>query len=276
MPGQTKVRNVCFTHNNPTREDKARYQCLFPSTANYVVFGNEVGESGTPHLQGFIKLSDAKTYRELHTLLPGAHIEGARSPVAAIKYCKKDGDYEEYGTCPRGTTGAGRPGFGEVGQYMVDHGVRKTREKYWDFWCRSGYTIMRNVRLPPRRRMDLECVWLWGPTGTGKSRLASEVYPNAFRKNPRTKWWHGYEYEGTVIIDDFAPEGVNIDYLLRWLDVHPCRVETKGGEMELYARKFIITSNFRPEEVYPNHPQLPALMRRITMARIDLDKKLVI
>lgn len=274
MPSQNRVKHVCFTHNNPVREDEERYRDLVPSLANYVVFGRETGDSGTPHLQGFIKWDLAKTYREIHRLCPGAHVEGARSPVAAIKYCKKDGDFEEYGTCPRGTTGANRPSFGEVGQYVREHGIAKARTKYWDFWCRSGRTLMQNVRMPGIDRLDIECVWICGYPGVGKSYLAHQIYPNAYRKNPRTKWWHGYEYEGTCIMDDFAPEGIDLTYLLRWIDKYPCRIETKGGEMELYVRKFIITSNFVPEQVYPNHPQLSALKRRIQVAHMNGNRTL--
>lgn len=272
MPG--KIKNICFTHNNYQAEDEERYRNLVPSTAKYVLFGREVGESGTPHLQGLILLTETKSYSELHQLLPGAHITGTRSVIRSLKYCKKDGDFEEHGECPRVSDRKSLSTCGEVSRYVQQHGVRKARQVYHEEWSSRGHIIMRNLYMPGRNRVDIECVWIWGPPGTGKSRLAHQILPNAFRKNPRTKWWHGYEFEKSCIIDDFAPDGVNIDYLLRWLDRYPCRVETKGGEMELYAEQFVITSNFMPEECYPNHKQLPALMRRITIARIDIDKQL--
>jgi len=74
--------------------------------------------------------------------------------------------------------------------------------------------------------------------------------------------------EKEVIIDDFGPNSIDINHLLRWFDRYKCLVETKGGMVPLYADKFIITSNFTPEEIYTSqdgivHKQLPALVRRV-------------
>jgi len=49
---------------------------------------------------------------------------------------------------------------------------------------------------------ERKCFWLYGKPGTGKSRMAHEI-PNAYRK-PLSKWWDGYNYEETIIIDDFS------------------------------------------------------------------------
>ena len=85
-------------------------------------------------------------------------------------------------------------------------------------------------------------------------------------------------FEKDVILDDFGPQGIDINHLLRWFDRYKCTVETKGSMVPLYACNFIVTSNFLPsvvfrvlkyrhlsDEVYEDHPQLPALMRRIKL-----------
>lgn len=94
----------------------------------------------------------------------------------------------------------------------------------------------------------------------------------AYIKEPRTKWWNGYLCEKCVIIDDFGPGGIDINHLLRWFDRYKCYVENKGGMIALHADDFIVTSNFKPCEIFKFgdevNPQLPALMRRIVMEEI--------
>jgi len=72
-----------------------------------------------------------------------------------------------------------------------------------------------------------------------------------------------------VIIDDFGPNGIDLNHLLRWFDRYKCLVENKGGMIALYAVNFIVTSNFHPREIFKFgdeiHPQLPALERRIVI-----------
>lgn len=100
--------------------------------------------------------------------------------------------------------------------------------------------------------------------------MAHDELPNAFIKDPMTKWWTGYLLEKEVIIDDFCKFGINLPHLLRWFDRYKCYVETKGDIVPLYAETFIVTSNFHPEECFRNpdgsvHDQLPALLRRLNV-----------
>jgi len=76
-----------------------------------------------------------------------------------------------------------------------------------------------------------------------------------------------------VIIDDFGPNGIDINHLLRWFDYYKCLVETKGGMVALYACNFIVTSNFHPCDCFMDkdgvpHKQIEALLRRIELEEI--------
>ena len=48
-----RSRGWCFTLNNYNEEEEVRALAL-PEEVSYGVVGKEVGESGTPHFQGYL------------------------------------------------------------------------------------------------------------------------------------------------------------------------------------------------------------------------------
>jgi len=96
-------RRFCFTINNFTPEDVTRLEDLGASDCiRYLVFGRETGDSGTPHLQGFVVFSNTTTFSVSKARIGDrAHIEVARgSSKQAADYCKKDGEFSEFGDFP--------------------------------------------------------------------------------------------------------------------------------------------------------------------------------
>jgi len=112
MPGgqtkKAKSRNFCFTMNNYAATDLETLQSI--SWIKYGCVGREVGESGTPHLQGYIqcdrktRTTDSGLSKKLNKAgTSHAHVEVARgTPEEAALYCQKDGDYVEWGTISKG------------------------------------------------------------------------------------------------------------------------------------------------------------------------------
>ena len=92
-----------FTLNNYTDEDVARLS--EPITdVDYIIFGREVGDSGTPHLQGTVCFSVRKRLNQLIALLGQVHFSLTRQLNESIEYCKKDGNYSEFGVRPQTET----------------------------------------------------------------------------------------------------------------------------------------------------------------------------
>lgn len=46
--------------------------------------------------------------------------------------------------------------------------------------------------LKPKSCNTMKGLWIYGKTGVGKSKWATETYPDAYFK-PLNKWWDGYD-----------------------------------------------------------------------------------
>lgn len=169
----------------------------------------------------------------------------------------------------------------ELGSFSFNHSSKTDWELVWtaaksgDFekvppHCRVvNYGALRRISSDYSRSVGMErqCFCFWGTTGTGKSRRAwDEAGMDAYCKDPRTKFWCGYQMEKNVVIDEFRG-GIDIAHLLRWLDRYPVRVEIKGSSVPLVAEKVWITSNLEPRYWYPDCDQatVDALMRRLVV-----------
>lgn len=276
----TAKKAYCFTLNNYSDEEYNFLIGAFKNECTYYCVGKEVGNSGTPHLQGYAMFKKSYRFNTIkNRFFARAHLEYAKGSAESNRtYCSKDGVFEEGGTMPR--RGSGNSSREVLAMSFVES-MDRGRPGMVDFaalqpgtWYFSGYQLLRNYYAlqPATERPDVSVTWIYGEPGVGKSRKAHEEMPQAFVKEPRTKWWNGYCLEKEVIIDDFGPGGIDINHLLRWFDRYKCYVESKGGMLPLLATKFIVTSNFSPQSVFSfgglENPQLPALMRRINVIQM--------
>lgn len=110
-------RRYCFTINNWTQADVDRLDAL---DVKYLVYGRETGESGTPHLQGFVIFGNSVSFNVAKTRIgANAHIEETRGKSQqAAEYCKKDGDFVERGQLP--SSQGQRSDWDEYREWIVD------------------------------------------------------------------------------------------------------------------------------------------------------------
>lgn len=107
-------------------------------------------------------------------------------------------------------------------------------------------------------------LWWFGPPGAGKSFTARAEFPDLYLKE-QNKWWDNYAGQTTVLLDDFDKQGVCLGHHLKiWLDKYPIRGEIKHGTVALVYTKFIITSNYQPEDLWDDHVLCQAIRRRCT------------
>jgi hypothetical protein len=95
-----RAKYWCFTLNNYTPANLDRLSTL-PEGTEYLVYGREVGTSGTPHLQGTICFETRKRLNQVIATIGQAHCSVTRNLEQSIEYCKKDGDFLELGVPPQ-------------------------------------------------------------------------------------------------------------------------------------------------------------------------------
>lgn len=149
-----------FTLNNPS-EDESFFLSLHGVETNngdghfsYLIFGRETGESGTPHLQGYFALKKKERLATIKQIAGFArvHLEVARgSPSQAAGYCKKDGDYDEYGTPPTPPGNAAH--FEQLRDWIAAQDTTPTMRDVWDAFP----TLAARYRSAV-----LECLTLFG------------------------------------------------------------------------------------------------------------------
>lgn len=260
------ARGWCYTLNNYTEEDiKARETW----ETKYHVYGKEIGDSGTEHLQGYVEFAGQKRLTYLKKLDSRAHWEVRRGTAdQAAEYCKKDGNFYESGTI--GGQGK-RKDIDNIRIIAMNDGMRGVtlHGTYEQIKVAKEFLVYHEE---PRDWLT-EVYWLFGPTGTGKSRTAREICTgDVYTKSEGSKWWDGYDGHEEVIIDDFRDSWWKITDMLRLLDRYECRVEIKGGMRQFKPKKIVVTSIFPPEVCYRNTGEaIEQLLRRITKC-IDVSK----
>lgn len=284
----SKSRNWVFTINNPTEE-----QLDPPNRCKLLIANREVGESGTPHLQGYIEFSSPVALSFLRNWDQRGHYEIRKgSQYDAIKYCLKDFYDEETGTPAWGfdlslesLEGFGLQTFGidtslNVQDFLaslntskttkltalknlIDEGAGDKQLADYDFdtWARSyrALTQYRLLCVEPRDH-EMDVFVIYGPTGTGKSKYCRDNFESPYWKQ-RGKWWDNYSQQSVCILDEFYG-WLQWDVLLRMCDRYPLMVETKGGQIQFTSKTIVFTSNTKPDQWYKDK-YFDAFIRRV-------------
>ena len=274
-------RGWCFTLNNYTADEEERLQTAIPY--EYLGYGREVGKEGTRHLQGYIHFKSQRTFKQVRLLLgPRFHIEKRRGSAGqAIAYCEKEGDFVEWGRRPMEAKQKGKMGgeaekarWADIIRLAEAGETQQLKTKYPGEYVRCLPRLL-SLHAPASKPLDGELLHEWwvGPTGTGKSRTAWELYPEHYSKT-LNKWWDGYQFQPVVICEEWSPKNECTASALKiWADRYPFTAEVKGAMLpKIRPVKIIILSNYTIEQCFPAKEDCDPLLRRFKVVRFPEQK----
>ncbi|QNG41081.1 replication-associated protein [Antarctic virus 6_I_APBOOTsw001Ch] len=284
----SRSRKFVFTWNNPPLA--ALYEPTLEALATkYFCAGEEVAPTtGTPHLQGFIYFTHAKTVSAVRTLLPGCHVEAARgTPQECDKYCRKTRDVDPTPNAvvfSRGTLPLlpGEKGDLEITRWEDAWAAAKLGDLEAipaDIRVRQYSSLRRIERdyMAPVARLASTCgTWIVGESGCGKTRAVHDAFPEAYPK-PRNQWWDGYQGEPVVLLDDIDKFNVALGGSLKhWADSYPFIGETKGSSKKIRPQRLIVTSQYRIEDIWADQETRDALLRRFVVIEKVLGQNIIL
>lgn len=260
MPADQATRWV-FTLNNPS---DLEWESFCDWEVTYMVVGREHGEQGTEHAQGFVIWSKKKSLAACKKMSGRAHWEISRgSNEQASEYCKKEGEFEEFGTMPDAAVNGAKAEQERWEAAKLAAQVGKFDDVPADIYFRYYRTmkeIAKDHMSKPADADGVTGVWLYGEPGVGKSRKARLDYPDAYLKM-QNKWWDGYQGQDHVILDDF--DSKELGHLLKiWADRYSFLAETKGGAIHIRPLVICITSNYSIDELWHADEQMARAIKR--------------
>ncbi len=262
-----RFRNMVFTWNNYSEAEHAALVETWKLRFKYITFGREVGESGTPHLQGYAEAKKPTTFVVWRSYFGyKAYLAPRRgTPRQAADYCQKDGDYFEEGELSQ----QGRrtdlvklkrrisEGKTTVAEIVMENPVG------YHMYGRTLSKIEDLVLRKKKRTWMTKGVWYWGPTGVGKSHRAftgvdwDDTY--VWKDDTSNQWQDGYTGQSLVIINDFRGE-IKYNQLLQMVDKWPYSVKRRGREPAPFlAKKVVITSSLPPDKVFKRRVEEDAI-----------------
>lgn len=272
----SKCRGFCFTINNHTTHDEEKLQDII-AECSYCVYGREVGENGTPHLQGFIYFKNARSFKSVKTILPRAHLERMKgTPKEASDYCKKDGVFYEHGVLPQQGRRTDLDAVCAAAATGVPIETLATTFPSLFVKYPQGLSKLVEYSLKPPSTYEKTVYWLVGHSGAGKTRYVFDHHPatDIWRAPFSFNWFNGYCGQPVALFDDFRPDwpGFTFTLLLALIDRYPLKVPVKGSFVSWQPQTVYFTSVLHPKTlldaiVLKTDENLIQLQRRITEIR---------
>lgn len=289
MANDTQSRKWQLTINNPTEKgfthERIRAELDSLKSVIYWCMADEIGENGTYHTHVYIQGKGAMRFSTIKKRFDSAHIEMAKGTALQNReYVAKSGKWEKdkkHETCVDGT-------FEEWGEMPVErqgarndladlHAMVKEGLSDYDILEQMPEAMLQLDKIQLTRQVivqekyknswrDLTCAYIYGDTGTGKTRSVMEKYgyENVFRVTDYFHPFDNYRGQDVIIFEEFR-SGFRIADMLNYLDGYPLELPCRYANKYACYTKVYIISNIPLSEQYRNQPQesFNAFLRRI-------------
>jgi len=277
--GSTKRKHWCFTLFYVEEGRDCIFPTELPPSCTYLMCQREsCPDTGRTHVQGYIACSSAVRFTVAKLLVQQlfgttasprmAYIRG--SVGDNIRYCSKPDtrlpgtEPLELGERPLNGDPSNRPAKEKGKATKLARELILARKSATEVLQNEDYAeawgiVIRGPKawnslvaeLSPHRSIMVSptVIVFYGPSRTGKTRLAVDMYPNAYMK-PSGKWWLQYKGQTEVIYDDFDGGDMFFSDWKRVFDRYSQLIEPKGGDAPLAATTHIITTNVWPSHWY--------------------------
>jgi len=272
----SRHRNYIFTFNNyPNTDLVDNVNC------KYIAYSKEVAPTtGTPHLQGYISFHSNKSFSAACKLLPGCRIAVMHGSIAENEdYCSKAGQLVERGEKPISNANKGRAESlrWQRARDLAKEG--KLDDIDADIYIRC-YSTLKNIakdhmiKPPP---VDVKAFWIYGATGTGKSHVVESTYPDCYKKcMDDLKWFDGYDDHDVIYLEDIDVYQIKWGGMMKRLaDKWPMQASIKGSMKYIRPKVVIVTSNYRPDEIWTDPQTIEPLLRRFTVIHKETQEQVI-
>lgn len=292
MQKDTQSRKWQITINNPvdkgfTHNSIKDILSTFKSCV-YYCFSDEIGEEGTYHTHIYMCCSSAVRFSTIQNKFGGGHYEMAKGTSQENRdYVYKEGKWEkdkkketnlpdtheEWGDLPverQGKRNDIDDLYDMIKSGMSDYEILESCPNYMlqlDKVERVRQTVREDKYKNEWRTLSV--TYVWGETGTGKTRMVMEKYgyANVYRVTDYDHPFDGYRGQEIIAFEEFRSD-LKIGDMLKYLDGYPlslgCRYLNKQA---CYTTVYILTNvplSFQYRHIQEDEPRsYQAFLRRI-------------
>jgi uncharacterized protein (DUF433 family) len=270
-----RIRRWTLTLNNPTDQEWDAVKTIPTGNVTRAIFANEVGEEGTPHIQGFIHFKNAKSLTAVKRFLGSVrwHLEPTRgTDFENWTYCtKQDENAVMFGDEP--IEGDDMSVWARIVQHIDDGMTTNEIIRRYPETAMRCITAIEKYRLDVDRQnagwRDVETIYISGSTGIGKTRYVMDKYGyhNVYRATDKKHPFDMYAGQDVLVFEEFR-SSYKIEDMLNWLDGYPIELPARYANKMAKFTKVYILSNWsfyeQYEGVQDQHPKTwDAFVRRV-------------